>query len=183
MPLRSIKGGPSTQNLHPNGDCKHKSGERAGPKNVSAPLGRRSRNQTATGGYCLCGVPAHQFRRAGNDDEAGGGHPGGPKGRAGPVDDAGDGENPALRRGRGCEMRLGLPVLCGACREFSGRSSRRNPRAAQFYPLPADGDNSGDHAVEFSVLAGVPLRGAGADGGECGSSKARAERSAVRAEN
>ena len=43
------------------------------------------------------------------------------------------------------------------------------------------GAGAGGDAVEFSLLAGVPLRRAGADGGQRGAAQARLERAAVRA--
>ena len=46
--------------------------------------------------------------------------------------------------------------------------------------LPLGPDTRGD-AVEFSFLAGVPFRGAGADGGQCWTAEACLQRAAVRA--
>ncbi len=60
---------------------------------------------------------------------------------------------------------------------------RRHPDGsdAQLHPLRADGAGLRDHAVELSVLAGLPLRRAGADGRQRRAAETRAERAAVRA--
>ena len=55
--------------------------------------------------------------------------------------------------------------------------------AAQLRQVSADGRGARDHAVEFSVLAGVPVYRAGTDGRECGAAEACVERAAVRAED
>ena len=59
------------------------------------------------------------------------------------------------------------------------RSPRRRRR--QLRALRAARRHPRDHAVELSVLAGVPRRGAGADGRQRRAAEARLERAAVRA--
>ena len=57
----------------------------------------------------------------------------------------------------------------------------RDRRRAGVRALPAARPGARDHAVELPVLAGVPLRRAGADGRQRGAAQARVERPAVRA--
>ena len=59
-----------------------------------------------------------------------------------------------------------------------GRRNGGNGREAKLYPLPAAGRGAGGDAMEFSVLAGVAIRGAGVDGRKCGAAEARFNRAA-----
>ncbi len=64
----------------------------------------------------------------------------------------------------------------------SWRTSPSRPLPApQLHQVPAARAGPGGHAVELPLLAGVPLRGAGADGRQRRAAQARVERPAVRA--
>ena len=87
----------------------------------------------------------------------------------------------AARRGGGkCALRL--PLLRRERRAVPGRRAGRDraPRSS-FVALPAARAGARGHAVELPVLAGVPLRRAGAHGRQRRPAQARVERAAVRA--
>ena len=83
--------------------------------------------------------------------------------------------------GRGGEMHDRVPLLRRKHRAHSGRRSGGDGREEKFHPVSADRPDSGGDAVEFSLLAGVSLRRAGADGGQRWTAEACVERAAVRA--
>ena len=62
-----------------------------------------------------------------------------------------------------------------------GRAAAGDRRIAQLRPFRSDRSGAGDHAVEFSLLAGVSLCRAGADGGQRGNLEACLQRAALRA--
>ena len=78
-------------------------------------------------------------------------------------------------------MRHRLPLLRGARRAPAGRRSGGHSAARELHPLSAHRPGARRHALEFSLLAGLPLPRAGADGGQRGPAQARLQRAAVRA--
>ena len=74
-----------------------------------------------------------------------------------------------------------LPLLRRARRGVSRRRRHPDRSDAQLHPLRADGPVFAIMPWNFPVLAGVPLRRAGADGRQRRAAEARAERAAVRA--
>jgi glutamate dehydrogenase len=92
-----------------------------------------------------------------------------------------DGEAGPRRRGRGGEVRLGLPSLRrarpAAARPPPGGDRRRAERG----PLRSAGPRAGGDALELPLLAGLPLRRSRADGRQRGAAEARLQRPAVRA--
>ena len=82
------------------------------------------------------------------------------------------------RRGR--EVRLGLPLLRRERRALPGRRARRDRREPELRPLRPARPGARRHALELPVLAGLPLRGAGAHGGQRRPPEARLERSRLR---
>ena len=64
-------------------------------------------------------------------------------------------------------------------RFLEDRTDKPAPRAALF--AISRSDRSRHHAMEFSFLAGVPLRRAGLDGGQCRLAQTRRQCSAMRA--
>ena len=86
------------------------------------------------------------------------------------------------RRGRGGQVRHGLPLLRRKRRErFLADEVVDTNAKKKLRAVSADRSDPGGDAVELSFLAGVPLRRAGADGGQCRAAEACLERSAVRA--
>ena len=75
-----------------------------------------------------------------------------------------------------------------ACRYYAENAERfladevvETGAKTQLHPLSAARTGAGGDAVEFSLLAGVPLRRAGADGGQRRAAQACLQRAAVRA--
>ena len=99
--------------------------------------------------------------------------------------------------GRVMTLEMGKPLRAAvaeaakcatACRYYAENAERfladevvETGAKRELCPLPAARPGARGDAVEFSVLAGVPLRRAGADGGQRRSAEARVERAAVRA--
>src|SRR6266571_7140621 len=54
-------------------------------------------------------------------------------------------------------MCLELRLFCGACSGIPERGACRDECDAELYRLPSPGGDFGGHALEFSLLAGVPL--------------------------
>ena len=82
-------------------------------------------------------------------------------------------------RGRGREVRRHLRLLRRARRGLPRRPAARDRRLAQLRPLRPARRRAGHHAVELPLLAGVPLRRAGAHGGQRGHPQARLQRAAA----
>ena len=76
---------------------------------------------------------------------------------------------------------LGCRFYADNAERFLARSDRTNRRRAQLCSLSAARTGSRHHAVEFSFLAGVPIRRACTNGGQCRFAQTRRQRSAVRA--
>jgi acyl-CoA reductase-like NAD-dependent aldehyde dehydrogenase len=91
----------------------------------------------------------------------------------------GDGQDAEVGGRRSVEVRLGLPLLRRQRREVSGQRRSGDQRGEKLHRVPAAGSGAGGDAVEFSVLAGVSICRAGADGGKYGTAEARLERSAI----
>ena len=103
------------------------------------------------------------------------------------------------RLGRIMTLEMGKPIgaaraeaaKCAlACRYYAEHGERLladEPvdarRRAQLHPVPAHRAGAGGDALEFSVLAGVPVRRSGADGGQRGAAETCVQRAAVRARN
>ena len=81
------------------------------------------------------------------------------------------------------EVRAGAAASTPSTRARDARRrARRDERGdRELRPLPAARRRPRGHAVELSVLAGLPLRRAGADGRQRRAAQARVERAAVRA--
>src|SRR6266480_2734425 len=78
-------------------------------------------------------------------------------------------------------MRACLPVLCRERRAISRRRGRADGCCSQLCPLRGARTGSRDHALEFSVLAGVSICSASLDGGKRWAPETRRQRPAVRA--
>ncbi len=85
------------------------------------------------------------------------------------------------RRGGSGQMHHRVPLLRRERRAVHGRRSGGDGGEEEFCAVFADRADPGGDAVEFSVLAGVPFCGAGADGGKRWTAEAFFQRSAVRA--
>ena len=94
-----------------------------------------------------------------------------------------------LEMGKPYKAAVAEAVKCAtACRYYAENTERfladevvETGAKKSFIRYLADRADAGGDAVELSVLAGVPVRGAGADGGQRGTAEARFERAAVRA--
>ena len=73
-----------------------------------------------------------------------------------------------------------MRLLRGERRGLPGRRGDRHRCRAQLRMLPAPGHGACHHALEFSLLAGIPLRRAGPGGGQYGAAQARLQRAPVR---
>ena len=96
-------------------------------------------------------------------------------------DGARDGETVAAGRGGGGEMRVGVRLLRGAEHRVSGSPRARHRGVPQLRALRSARPDPRDHAVEFPLLASLPLRGAGPHRGQRRDPEARAQRAALRA--
>ena len=143
--------------------------------------GTRNRRAAAAGSRLLSHVSPDFICRSRPMAGRGGPNPGSRTGQAGTDHDPRDGENDPQRARRGRQMRACLPLLRGARRTIPRRRARRCRAGKKPDPIPADRAGARRHALEFSVLAGLPVRGSGPDGGERGAAETRVERSAVRA--
>ena len=121
--------------------------------------------------------------RGARAEDAGGGRPaGGAAGGARPADGGGDGQAARAGPGRGRQVRLGVPrTTPTTARGFLADARRGDGRVEQLRALRAARAGAGGDAVELPVLAGLPLRGAGADGGQRGAAEARRQRDRLRA--
>src|SRR3990170_1056241 len=138
-------------------------------------------HRALVGGLRVPGLAARLDRRPRRADPRRGR---GPPTKSGPIrgdDGAGDGE--ARPRGtiRGGEVRVGVRDVRGPCLGVPRRSGDRNGREAVVRPPRAPRPRAGGDAVELSVLAGLPVRGARPDGGKRRTPEAREQRHAVRA--
>src|SRR5439155_516510 len=128
------------------------------PRMASRPV-RHARAEDARGGPRVArarrGARSHDHAREGQADRPGG--------------------------GRDRQVGAGVRVLRRPCRGHAGAAAARNGRRAQLRPLRSTRARARRHAVELPLLAGLPLRGAGADGGQRGDPQARLERAAHRA--
>ena len=157
-----------------------------------APAGRCSRPSRSTPtrrwrrgsprGADLRAPPPHLLRRARAVDGARRRAAGRGEGRARAADDAGDGQaaggraSPRPRSAPGPAATTPSTPSASCADEPVDTDAERELRA-----LPAARAGAGGHAVELPVLAGVPLRRAGADGGQRRAAQARLQRAAVRA--
>ncbi len=103
------------------------------------------------------------------------------EGRVRPRDDDGDGQAAAGRPRRSRQVRVGLPLLCGARRAAARRRAGGDRGLAQLHPLPAARSDSRGHALELPVLAGLPVCCARSHGRQRRAAQARFQRAAVRA--
>ena len=78
-------------------------------------------------------------------------------------------------------MRVPLRLVRRSCRGLSGRRAGRHRRRRGVRHLQPARRRAGGHAVEFPLLAGVPLRRAGADGRQRRAPEARQQRARLRA--
>jgi hypothetical protein len=167
-------------NRAPNANSKHQSGDRTTSGRVR-DLGLAGDRGQA--GSCLDGVRAletHIVFRARALDLAGSRHSGSRSGATWPPYDRRDGETTSRSRRRSSEVGKRLPVLCAACRAVSPGGGTSDGGSPELHPLRAGRPGACNHALEFSLLAGLPVCGARDHGGECGSAEARAERTKVR---
>ena len=96
--------------------------------------------------------------------------------------DDGDGQAGQSRGRRGREVRDELPLLRRTrASRFSPTSTVKTDAKETFIRYEPIGHDPGGHAVELPVLAGLPLRRAGADGRQRRAAETRVERAAVRA--
>ena len=102
------------------------------------------------------------------------------EGRAGPHDDARDGQAHRPVGGRGRQVRRDLRLLRRACRALPRRPAPRDGRGEELRALRPARHHPRRDAVELPLLAGLPLRRSGADGRQCRPAQARLERPAVR---
>ena len=132
-----------------------------GPRRLAARTGRRARAQSCA---------ARRDARAA-------------EGGVRAADDARDGQDRSRRAiEEAGEMRDRLPLLRRSRRAISRRrAGRRRSGESELRRVPADRRRARGDAVEFSVLAGHPFRGAGALRRQRRAAQARVERSAVRA--
>ena len=88
-----------------------------------------------------------------------------------------------IRRGQGRdrEMRQRMPLLCEQRGRVADAVGGADGRATQLYPLRSDRAGPGDHAVEFSFLAGLPFRRASFNGRQRLPAETRRQRAAMRA--
>ena len=74
------------------------------------------------------------------------------------------------------EVRLGLPLLRGQAAGLLADEVIETNATLSARPLPATGAGAGGHALELPLLAGLPLRRPGADGGQRRPAQTRLER-------
>ena len=99
--------------------------------------------------------------------------------RVRPPHDRGDGQADRRGRGRDRQVRLGLRVLRRARRALPRPDDGPDRGLEELRPLRPARARAGGHAVELSLLAGLPLRRPGADGRQRGAPQARGERAAA----
>ena len=142
--------------------------------------GRRARPGRGPPG--VPGLARRAVRHARPAHAQGGRYPAWTQGRIRADHGARDGQADRAGRGRGREVRVGVRLLRRARRALPGRASRARPTPSRSYvrfdPL---GRGAGGHAVELPLLAGLPLRRAGAHGGQRRRAQARLQRAALRA--
>ena len=125
------------------------------------------RAETAVGGRCVQRLSADFFRRASCKNDA-----------AAEILEKEKDECAhlmTLEMGKPLKAAVAEAMKCATgCRYYAENAEKfladeidRNWRQAQLHPLSADWPHPGNHAVEFSLLAGVSFRRAGADGREC----------------
>src|SRR5262249_44521342 len=83
--------------------------------------------------------------------------------------------------GRGSrQVRVGLPVLRRKCRTVFSRRGCRDACKEELHPLSTARSRARGHALEFSVLASLPVRRSGIDGGKHRVAETRVECAAMR---
>src|SRR5689334_8558067 len=96
-----------------NGHCNCESGNRAGAEGVRIADGCATGSEAPESGGYVFDLPQDAVCRARANDAESRDNPGKRKRALCPRDDHGNGQNASLRCGRGREVRLGLPLLCG----------------------------------------------------------------------
>ena len=130
-----------------------------------------------------CGLPRlapPPVRGARRPDAPGVAPAAGAEDRIRPHHGARDGQAPEAGRGGGGEVRLGVRLLRRARGGVRRARAARDRCFTQPHSLRAHRARARDHALEFPVLAGVPVRRARAHGGERRHPQARAQRHALR---